>query len=67
MIFNAIEDLESFSIAEKLPISQQQIITYGLNVLNVQENLTPISINGTTWYQKKPLGTILNFFYKSIE
>ena len=33
MLFNAIEDLVSLSIAAKLPKSQQQNITYGLNIL----------------------------------
>ena len=33
MIFNAIKNLVSLSIAAKLPKLQQQIITYGLNTL----------------------------------
>ena len=54
MIFNAIEDLVSLSIAAKLPKSQQQIITYELNIFKqIGEFYTRL----TTWYNLTPADT----------
>ena len=61
MIFNAIKDLVSLSIAAKLPKSQQQIITYGLNIL---KSTGEFDTSLTKWYNLVPAETTWHNFIK---
>ena len=54
IIFNTIEDLVSLSMAAKRPKSQQQIITYGLNIFN---STGEFDTSLTTWYNLAPADT----------
>ena len=57
VIFNVIEYLVSLSEAAKLPKSQQQIITYGLNILKhtreFDTSLTNLAPADSTWHNFK--------------
>ena len=59
LIFNAIEDLVSLSIAGKLPKSQQQIIIYALNIFKQTGELGK---SLTTWYNLAPVDTTWHNF-----
>ena len=61
VIFNAIEDLVSLLIAAKPPKSQQQIITYGLNLLKSTGEFDT-SLN--TWYNLAIVETTWHNFKK---